>query len=277
MRTISTCRCGRPMTPGSSVCRECYWESVRAAASVQPPSLCSESGCQSVVRARSLCNRHYKEWHRASFAPKCVRCNENPVTTRGESGLCFPCYQQARGERRAVIGCSVQDCTDQHAAKGYCKRHYMALQKPRKTKYFDCIDCGVPCVNPDGRCRPCNDAFKRGRNRERCIRDGCERPHVARGLCKSHYESERTKGRPQRIWAGQVLRRTVRTMSCQACGYSDTVVDVHRLVPADGYTLGNVVAVCPNCHRKIHLAGAAPPPPITVADLDAFASETAKG
>ena len=273
MRTIATCICGEPMTPGSTVCRECYWDGVRAEAMIRPPVLCSEPDCTTVVKARGLCESHYKQWRRNEFAPRCHRCEVRPVTTRGKSNLCFECYQLDRSERRAELGCAVSECPDPHAAKGFCKSHYMSVHQSRQTKYHTCADCGEPCVSLSGRCRPCRDAFNRGRERDQCIRDGCDDPIVARGLCKSHYEGQRTKGGPWRIWAGRVLRGSVRKMPCQSCGYADTVVDVHRLIPATGYVLGNIVAVCPNCHRKIHLAGATPPAPVTAADLDTFSTQ----
>jgi len=44
--------------------------------------------------------------------------------------------------------------------------------------------------------------------------------------------------------------------TCMFCEQSDrTVLDIHRIIPGcEGgeYTVGNVVCVCSNCHRKIH-------------------------
>lgn len=43
--------------------------------------------------------------------------------------------------------------------------------------------------------------------------------------------------------------------ACMVCGWDKTLCDRHRIkLGCDGgqYTLGNVLVVCPNCHRLIH-------------------------
>ena len=40
---------------------------------------------------------------------------------------------------------------------------------------------------------------------------------------------------------------------CKICGDKIyEVLDVHRLIPEEGYVYGNVVSLCSKCHRKAH-------------------------
>jgi len=42
---------------------------------------------------------------------------------------------------------------------------------------------------------------------------------------------------------------------CERCGWSEAPCDRHRLAPMDGYSEGNVVVLCPNCHREVTFWG----------------------
>ena len=44
----------------------------------------------------------------------------------------------------------------------------------------------------------------------------------------------------------------VSQLPCSRCGWNESYCDRHRLVPALGYVVGNVVSLCPNCHRIEH-------------------------
>lgn len=44
----------------------------------------------------------------------------------------------------------------------------------------------------------------------------------------------------------------VSKMPCSRCGWNESYCDRHRLVPKLGYVGGNVVSLCPNCHRIEH-------------------------
>lgn len=63
--------------------------------------------------------------------------------------------------------CTVEGCTNKHAAIGLCKKHYYAKKrresgKPERARYME---------NPP----------------TSCGYDSCERPYLARGYCKLHY------------------------------------------------------------------------------------------
>lgn len=44
----------------------------------------------------------------------------------------------------------------------------------------------------------------------------------------------------------------VSKMPCSRCGWNESYCDRHRLIPELGYVKGNVVPLCPNCHRVEH-------------------------
>ena len=52
---------------------------------------------------------------------------------------------------RKTFSCNIEDCTNTHLAKGYCKNHYIKFGKTKK-----------------------------------CIMEGCERNHHAKGYCCTH-------------------------------------------------------------------------------------------
>lgn len=39
---------------------------------------------------------------------------------------------------------------------------------------------------------------------------------------------------------------------CAVCGWEEAPCDRHKLNPEKKYIAGNVIALCPNCHRVIH-------------------------
>ena len=51
------------------------------------------------------------------------------------------------------------------------------------------------------------------------------------------------------------VRKMISRSSCFICGWDKAECDAHRIVygcNGGKYVVGNVVAVCPNCHRLIH-------------------------
>lgn len=50
-----------------------------------------------------------------------------------------------------------------------------------------------------------------------------------------------------------LLKRIVKQhhIACSICGWNEGVVDIHHLKRGDD-EVENLVAVCPNCHRKLH-------------------------
>jgi hypothetical protein len=76
---------------------------------------CAVQGCGQRVKARGLCDRHYKKQRR----PPCERDGcERPAARRG---LCQACYDDERLRGRE---CIVSGCARQQRARGWCALHY---------------------------------------------------------------------------------------------------------------------------------------------------------
>ena len=51
------------------------------------------------------------------------------------------------------------------------------------------------------------------------------------------------------------LRNSGFTKKCMVCGWDKTLCDIHRIVSKKNggkYEAGNVISLCPNCHRMLH-------------------------
>lgn len=87
--------------------------------------MCSEKGCERIVKCRGYCNPHYKARHaRGEFGGE--PCKEEGCSRKRESrGLCSKHY--ARACRLGVIykgDCSFDGCSRSVMCKGYCEGHY---------------------------------------------------------------------------------------------------------------------------------------------------------
>jgi len=87
-----------------------------------------------------------------------------------------------------------------------------------------------------------------------CKVPGCESPATLR-----HTKADGTRNYRGTCWAhsSRAGRTHNRSSSepCDHCGWNEAPCDRHRLQPVDGYVEGNVVVLCPNCHREIHFWG----------------------
>ena len=133
-----------------------------------------------------------------------------------------------------------------------------------KTSRPVCTDCGKllswatgRATNGPTRCRPC---YHRVRLDNRIV---VERQR-ANGEAATNLDSK--KVRQGRHMAG-TLRPMLQNLPCAVCGYHRSRCAIHRLVAKDGYVLGNVVQVCPNCHQEIHRGVIGTPAPTIMQDL----------
>ena len=145
------------------------------------------------------------------------------------------------------------------------------LARANEAKKPLCIDCGAtlpttPSKNrPVFRCRPCYDAMKRSQPLRLCSVDGCDRPHMAKGFCGTHYKAQRQRlhrnhGAGHR---GNLLAMTLSDQPCQSCGYDRMASELHKITPAGGYRPGNMVALCARCHDEVERGITTCPTPLT--------------
>jgi len=99
-------------------------------------------------------------------------------------------------------------------------------------------------------------------DRPKCIIEGCNNlaqqhhklkdgSYSYRKLCGSHHrEKYGMRRRGSRSYA-----REMDNTSCALCGWDKTYCDRHRIkygAKGGKYIKGNLISVCPNCHRLIH-------------------------
>lgn len=98
-------------------------------------------------------------------------------------------------------------------------------------------------------CNNCNATFVSSNSfiePQYCLCKNCKKETHAKKDIKSLLDmSKRT--------VTKILKRA--GAACSICGWNDAVCDVHHIIPkSQGGTddNGNLIIICPNCHRKIH-------------------------
>jgi hypothetical protein len=69
--------------------------------------------------------------------------------------------------------------------------------------------------------------------------------------CEFHHRSK--KARQQKTIKYRFTkdaREKFPNKKCQRCGWDKAYCDRHRVIPELGYVEGNVLVLCPNCHRE---------------------------
>ena len=104
------------------------------------------------------------------------------------------------------------------------------------------------------------------KNRPLCEIEGCENLATTNGrkkdgsfiykkLCRSHHKKKYNMPSCSRDKRPTEIKKLLHSSECFICGWDKAECDVHRIVyGCDGgkYIKGNVLPVCPNCHRLIH-------------------------
>lgn len=96
--------------------------------------VCSEEGCDGIIKARGLCAAHYARLKRNGSTQSMRVRATCTIDTCGRAavgrGLCHKHYEAAhrRGfaepEAKAPITCVIDGCDAPHTAHGYCEMHY---------------------------------------------------------------------------------------------------------------------------------------------------------
>ena len=89
-------------------------------------------------------------------------------------------------------------------------------------------------------------------NKVQCSVEGCTRLVMSKG--NGYYSGFCTKHHKEKYGMPYDRKAELRDEGCMLCGWIGPC-DLHRLKTARDngkYTKGNVVTVCPNCHRLLH-------------------------
>ena len=194
--------------------------------------VCRFEPCEKPVQARGLCNTHYRQERSGvnlympppTHSSKGLCVFPGCVNQRLAKSLCSGHYHQmSRGEelstlltalpRQYSLECSLEWCSLPRHAKGYCATHYSHSRSARgitrpgvsrgKTPPTECtVDgCGRNAVVLNRMCQTHSKHMQKyGKTypikyRESgriCGFEGCERKHVALGLCGVHRTQQRS-------------------------------------------------------------------------------------
>ncbi len=190
---------------------------------------CVKDGCEKAAIAKGLCRTHYTVMYRARKSTKpCPDCGKGIL----------PEYERCQSCHRASLNTRV------------------------------CIVCGVPISHRAHvgakHCWACWSASRKEKAVKRCSVAGCEKPHVAKGMCRTHYRTVWRRRNPVKD-TNQSARNWTASQPCQLCGYAKMRSHVHRLIPGSQggqYVDGNMVALCSRCHDEVHAGITKPPKPL---------------
>lgn len=177
-----------------------------------------------------------------------------------EAKLCRTCWLAEKRKNFCV------DC-GKPVAKGSSQRCLSCFHNSLR-KLHVCKGCGNEFTAKEAgpkweRCRDCYYEYRRSQPKPPCYIESCPYPSRVKGLCWNHYRMERTKslGKTRGQGIGSRSRRAVGDMPCALCGYNKLRSHVHKVVPALGYTTGNMIPLCARCHEETH-RGVTPLPDI---------------
>lgn len=104
-----------------------------------------------------------------------------------------------------------------------------------------------------------------GMKDSKCAVEGCDEPVRYKGLytgkfsapkkvygvyCQFHHRNkEARKGKVIKYRFSSEARDRFPNKKCERCGWDKAYCDRHRIDPSLGYVAGNVLVLCPNCHR----------------------------
>lgn len=147
--------------PATQICGDC--------------NKCKVPGCGRDRRRYGYCNTHSGRYRlNGNIIRKCKRCDED-IHIEDGAGLRY-CSDACR-----IGECSVERCSREVLAKGFCKRHYKRMSGSGNP-LRPCKGCGegIP-VERDGRSQFCDEGCK-----PRCRAPGCNETASAYESCSRH-------------------------------------------------------------------------------------------
>lgn len=125
--------CGKELNryTRSVQCRDCW--SKRGGS---PPRVCSSCG----TSMKKYVNPIYDQCKacRALVIPHCIDCGKD-LRKGSKSPRCWSCHTERRISAAAEKQCTIEGCTNKHAAKGLCAIHYerMRVTRSRGGRHID--------------------------------------------------------------------------------------------------------------------------------------------
>lgn len=164
------------------------------------------------------------------------------------SKVCRTCFEGPLREVNFIC----PDCSGKKSRNAEVCRPCRAK---RDTIMRPCQDCGhaFPAKLRSAktlRCRPCADLWKQNRPKPRCTIEGCNEPQRKWKRCGKHAVMY-YRALHGRTDLKNPVKRNVGQMPCARCGWHEASVDVDRAIPELGYVTGNMIPLCPNCHRLV--------------------------
>ena len=166
--------------------------------------------------------------------------------TRRAARICRSCHLAAQRnvDRACECGAILSTPKATQCRACYMRDHMAETSRPT------CRDCGKLISwqvghkqNRAKRCMPCHAAYRKTLPKRLCSLDGCEQKHWSGGFCNKHHPS---------AGDSRGIRNYLIKLPCAVCGVVDPeVIQIDRVIREKGYTWGNVVQVCANCHMKI--------------------------
>lgn len=193
---------------------DCDCKPKRPAKRILGPCVVDE--CPRKEKVRKMCTLHYSRWLRTgdvgdpASKKKCRFCEmEMPLyESSGRSSSRKYCDDRCKDNFR-ILRRVYRSESDLDALSPFQKLSELNVYENKK-----CRHCGV-AFNPDKTlgqvyCSDkCSRRYNKVNNPNPCSEDGCEKPHLARGLCSMHYKRQaRNEGR----WNEKKL------VECVVCG-----------------------------------------------------------
>ena len=185
----------------------------------------------------------------------CSVCT-NP-TIKPEATMCRQCWLDSLPKMPLCITCGTP-VKNRQASQ--CRNCWMAAHM-QKCSRPTCQRCGKLCSWSTGRktsapthCRECYSAIR------------LENRVVTIQAIQRNASFEDSRKRRQQRQMAEPLRAMFGGRPCALCGYNTAGVRrrIHRIVPENGYVLGNVAPLCSNCHDEIHAGVRQQPSPSVI-------------
>lgn len=244
--------CQNPVsTPTTLRCRACWAKSEHHRVGT---ATCAMDGCEALVKARGLCDRHYRRPSDVVHHKQRDRCQVCDIPIHDGGTLCRAHYIAAKKPQKTCeCGNPLSTPRAKQCRECWMRDHTAQDSRPRCKTCQTAISWTSSGKRTTAYCKPCYAAYRKSLPKRLCSLEGCVRRHWSRGFCNQHYPG---------AGGSRAIRNYLAKLPCAVCGLDDPeVIQIDRVIRERGYTWGNVVQVCANCHMKITRGTIQRPPP----------------